>query len=350
MAQEYWWLSGDTLNLKAVYPAVAQTLRACKGYCNNKWGLMSIHSWNLFDWADIDYNHDLVTHNNLLLVAAIDRAIDMATALHKKDDIKEWQNFKKRLIKNINKYLWSDELGGYIDSIHNDGIPSKTISQQANTLALLYDVAPPERDARIQAYLIHPPKNMVKFGTPFSMFFLLEELGKEGHYGELLRVIRDRWGFMLDAGATTFWESFPGLRKDVPTRSYCHGWSAAPTYFLTRYQLGVVPLEPGYHKALIAPNPADLSWAKGRVPTPYGEIEVDWKKEKEEFRLDVTLPEEITGVVHLPVKPKHKPVLLVNGKEVSKRDKTIRILKGKYFWALEIQGGKKIQLVAKNRR
>ncbi len=313
MAHEYWWYSGDRATLAEVYDGVAQTLRACKSYCQNQYGLMSISAWNMFDWAGTDTGQDLVTHNNLFLVEALARAESMAGALAKPQDVQEWQTFRTDLTRAINTHLWSDALNGYIDSIHRDGTPSKTVSQQTNTLALLYHVAPAERAARIAGYTTTPPPGMVQFGSPFAMFYLLEELAQSSHFDQLLAVIRDRWGFMIDAGATSFWETFPGFEKDIPTRSHCHAWSAAPTYFLSRYQLGVSPLQPGYSRTLIAPQPVDLTWAKGSMPTPQGEVEVAWQKRASAFDLTVSLPPGIKAQVVLPVKAQEFATLSVNG-------------------------------------
>lgn len=318
MAHEYWWLSGDVATLEAVYPGVAQTLRACRELSNNKWGLLSIRAWNMFDWSGADDDHDIVTHNNMFLAEALNRAIDLAKVLKKEADVAEWQSFRQKLVENINKYLWSDELNGYIDSIHNDGTPSRSVSQQTNTLALLYHVAPPYRSSLIAAYTTTPPQGMVCFASPFALFYLLEELAKESRREAILQITRDRWGFMLDAGATTFWETFPGFEKEIPTRSHCHAWSAAPTYFLSRYQLGVAPLEPGFSKALIAPQPVGLSWAMGRVPTPHGEIEVQWQKSDDNFKLKLSLPEGVAGRVELLVDPRAFPDLRADGQPTSR--------------------------------
>ncbi len=79
---------------------------------------------------------------------------------------------------------------------------------------------------------------------------------------------------MLDEGATSCWETFPGFEKGRLTRSHCHGWSAAPAYFLGAYVLGVRPLAPGFARTLISPSLGDLRWAKGSVPTPHGRIDI----------------------------------------------------------------------------
>src|ERR1043165_6770396 len=101
------------------------------------------------------------------------------------------------------------------------------------------------------------------------MFFLLEALVAENKADQLIPTSRSYWGKQIDAGATTFWEMYHDGAPRL-TRSHCHGWSAAPTFFLTQHVLGVQPLGPGYAKVLIAPKLGTLGWAKGTVPTPRG--------------------------------------------------------------------------------
>ena len=79
--------------------------------------------------------------------------------------------------------------------------------------------------------------------------------------------------------------------NDRLTRSHCHGWSSAPTYFLSRFILGVQPAEPGFKKAIINPHFGDLKWARGTYPTPQGVIKVEWKKlENGEYDIKVDSP------------------------------------------------------------
>ena len=79
--------------------------------------------------------------------------------------------------------------------------------------------------------------------------------------------MRERYGPMLARGATTLWESFE------PTASLCHGFSATPTYQLSRRVLGVAPAAPGFAEIELAPDLADLDHAEGVVPTPRGDVE-----------------------------------------------------------------------------
>lgn len=52
--------------------------------------------------------------------------------------------------------------------------------------------------------------------------------------GYILDDIRKIYGKMLEAGATTFWETELGWEDFGGAGSLCHGWSAIPVYYLCR--------------------------------------------------------------------------------------------------------------------
>jgi len=97
--------------------------------------------------------------------------------------------------------------------------------------------------------------------------------------------------------------------------SLAHGWSSGPTSALSKYVLGVRPIEAGYKTWLIEPQPGDLSWANGRVPTPYGPIEVKWEKRDESFVLDFSVPDGTRSSVGVPLVGKSGSLML-NGHRV----------------------------------
>lgn len=45
--------------------------------------------------------------------------------------------------------------------------------------------------------------------------------------------IKDKYGKMLEKGATTFWETELGGEDFGGAGSLCHGWSAIPVYYLS---------------------------------------------------------------------------------------------------------------------
>jgi alpha-L-rhamnosidase len=86
------------------------------------------------------------------------------------------------------------------------------------------------------------------------------------------------------------------------TTSLAHAWGSGPTSALSKYVLGVRPVEPGYRTWLIEPQPGDLAWAEGTAPTPQGPIGVAWYRGAPGFfSLGVWVPEGTRGTVGLPV-------------------------------------------------
>lgn len=133
-------------------------------------------------------------------------------------------------------------------------------------------------------------------------------------------VMKGYWGKMLEMGATTFWEDFdvewaenaspitevvPEGKKDIHgdfgrfcyegfRHSLCHGWSSGPAAFMSEYILGVKISEPGCKVIRIEPDLGGLTYAKGTVPTPYGEIKVSHKIVDGKITTEVSAPDEIT--------------------------------------------------------
>jgi hypothetical protein len=97
--------------------------------------------------------------------------------------------------------------------------------------------------------------------------------------------MRERYGPMLARGATTLWESFE------PTASLCHGFSATPTYQLSRRILGVAPAAPGFAAVALSPDLAGLDHAEGTVPTPRGDVEARLERAGAGFVARYRLPE-----------------------------------------------------------
>jgi alpha-L-rhamnosidase len=140
---------------------------------------------------------------------------------------------------------------------------------------------------------------------PYTSAYELFARFETGDTAGALSLIRNEWGLMRHtsayySGAT--WEYIaldgtPGLGEGT---SLAHGWGSGPTSALSKYVLGVRPVSPGYKTWLIEPQPGDLTWANGRVPTPYGPIKVKWEKTSRGLRLEIEVPNGTSGSVGLP--------------------------------------------------
>ena len=203
-------------------------------------------------------------------------------------------------------------------------------------MAVLFRVAPPELRASIlqrTAATLDTPNGPLAFSpgstilsqiiSPFISSFETWARFQTGDATGALALIRKVWGHMRQGSAYYSGGTWEALAPDgTPAtpesaggtfQSLAHGWASGPTSALSKYVLGVRPVQPGYKTWLIEPQPGDLSWAEGRVPTPYGPITVKWKSESDRFALDVVVPAGTRGTIGIPA-PRGRASLKVNGR------------------------------------
>lgn len=309
--REYYQYSGDFDFIKEVYPELKLTVQRFNEFINED-GLLEISAWNMLDWAPMDTEHKIVTHQNALLVDALRQTAYLASLIGEREDANEYQLLAEKVKKAINIHLWDEEEKVYIDSIHEDGRPSKVRSIQTNLIVYLTDSAEDTRKQVIEEYIKNPPADFVQIKSPFVLFFYYQALLELGKTETILESIRDIYGYMLENDATTCWEGWELIEGDF-SRSHCHAWSAAPTYVFGVMFLGVKPLEPGFTKVSISPKLNGLKWIKGSVPTPYGPININCKDYGDYTNIQINHPEEV--MVEIDVEK--NTVLQVNGKNYS---------------------------------
>lgn len=180
--------------------------------------------------------------------------------------------------------------------------PDHVNNKQAASLLALAGI---QRDGKTNVDVVAEggPKG---FST-FYGYYMLEALAVGDRKQLAMDVIRQYWGGMVDAGATTFWEDFDlawlegagridtitpegtkSLHGDYGAYCYvgfrhslCHGWASGPATWLSRHVLGVEPLAPGFRKTAVKPFLGDLRWAEGTFPTPQGIIKVRHEKQSD---------------------------------------------------------------------
>lgn len=57
----------------------------------------------------------------------------------------------------------------------------------------------------------------------------------DGYKDYVLEDIRKKYKYMLEKGATTFWETLNGSAENGGVGSLCHGWSALPIYYYHKF-------------------------------------------------------------------------------------------------------------------
>jgi len=219
------------------------------------------------------------------------------------------QNGEDEVAKLCVKRAWAIDRAA--KALPADKIPAK---KQSVAMMLLAGQIEPEQ--AVERLLRGGARGM----STFMSYYILTALAGYGRTDKALTLLKDYYGGMLSAGATTFWEDFDiawlrdGARIDrIPEpgeydihgengihcytgyrHSLCHGWSSGPAAFLAEQVLGVRILEPGCRLISIQPQLGDLDWAKGAYPTPHGDILISHARRKDgTVKTEMTLPDGV---------------------------------------------------------
>jgi len=246
-----------------------------------------LHEWWLFiDHAKIDKRGEVAAYNAFYYRALRDAA-GLALLVGESDDARRWHDRAGVLKRAFNERFWDERTGVYMDCFA-DGALSESVSIHANALAVAFGLADVDRIDRVWNYIDSGAPRVASSG-PYFNFYVLQALAASGRDSQALELIRDCWGGMLSRGATEWWEWYdPGWESGkICPDSLCHGWSGAPTYFLPAEVLGVRPSAPGSDEVTIQPRPGDLEWARGRIDTHSGPVEVEWRREPGRFTIEI---------------------------------------------------------------
>ncbi len=224
---------------------------------------------------------------------ALKKCASIFELLGDKKTAKECVKKAERLGKAINKHLFDEKRGLYVGGLNTPDmvkngqwLPENTYNifylKQANTLAVLYGIAPEDKRKHILKYVLSELKKEEM--QPYFYHFLLEALLKENMFERHgLDLIR-RYESMLekcDKGLCEAWEMFP---------SDCsHAWGGTPAYILKKALSGFEMLEAGYKRVKLSPRLYGLNSADFEIPTPYGSIKIKMSRGKK----TITAPDEI---------------------------------------------------------
>ncbi len=132
-----------------------------------------------------------------------------------------------------------------------------------------------------------PAVRSTAIATPYFANVSLDALLRAGRAEFVVEYWRRCWGWMLDQGATTWWEVFDDRW------SRCHLWSAAPTWQMSRRLVGLSPrFDRGAgHFDLAGSAVPRLTVVSGLVPLPDGGvIDVTWNHGVSSSTLRVASP------------------------------------------------------------
>lgn len=285
---------GDSAFLQSLLPYCGKLMAAIRKKTDNRCLLPSDRfSWIYVDWADV-HTGGVCSFLNFLHVMALDAAADLHRAVGHETAASEFARQADELRTTCRAFFWDSGRKLFLDNVE----PEKTdvhFGRQCNALAVLSGVCTLEqRPDVLRNVLLN--KAVAPVGTPYMMFFEARALAACGEHEAMLAMIRDYWGSMLDAGASTFWEAHEVAIPEPEryafygrpfAKSLCHAWSSGPLPLLSAELFGLRPLKCGWAEFTLKPAVSGLEWACAEVPTPQGPIRVQIAGQ----RLSVTFPQ-----------------------------------------------------------
>ncbi len=193
----------------------------------------------------------------------------------------------------INKYLFDDDKGLYFGGLNtpdrkeNGQWLPKNVDRvfylkQANTLAVLFGIAPKEKRRNILDYICGDLRKEEM--QPYFYSFLLDALCNEDMFDKYGLKIILRYESLIEKCDKGLCEAWEYVNCDCS-----HAWGGAPAYILKRALSGFEMVEPNYRKIKLNPRLFSLEFAKFEISTPYGPISFDLNKK--EFK--ISAPTEI---------------------------------------------------------
>jgi alpha-L-rhamnosidase len=266
--------------------------------------------WHFYDWADkLDGcwpGHETFFEVldgprfdaplNAFFCLALQAAADLSGALGDSVSAGNYQAHADRLKIAFHEKFWDNQAGAYTTYLVNS--PVKHFAELTQALAILAKISPDSVTLKLQERLASPDNGLVETTLSQSIHKFEALMEKKGIFGEWIfeKINRD-WSYMLYQGATSFWETLKAGWDFDNAGSLCHGWSATPVYFYQAYLLGIKPAEPGFRTFTIDPVADVISRASGRVPTPFGPIDLAWEKISDKIEYTLSHPREIKPIL-----------------------------------------------------
>jgi len=240
---------------------------------------------------------------------AVSQLAQIARVLNQSADEKQYAAQAQKLKAIFNQKLLDKKRGVYFDGIGTDHA-----SLHANMFPMAFGIVPENQREKVSKWIESRGLACSVYGSQFLMDAVYES--GNAQYGlQLLRSTSERsWYNMIRAGATISMEAWDNKYK--PNQDWNHAWGAAPANIIPAKLMGIEPLEPGFSKIRIKPQPGNLESAEIKTPTIRGEVLLSFKnKPKQSFSMHVTIPANTTANVYLPFWSKTQKVIM-NGKPV----------------------------------
>ena len=230
--REYIDHSGDLSLAKEAYPKLCSVMKTFTDRIEDGCvkSFTGREHWNFYEWTEGLKGHLGLSDDeafeaalNCLLIIALRNMAYIAERIGEKD---EFSRLIPDIKAGIRKRFFNAESG-----LFRNREDEENVSELVNSLAILADVCTNREAERIAELLTsdNSPLSPITLSMLCFKYDALLKVNAEKYKDYILCNIRQKYKKMLDAGATTFWET--EVANTSPAGSLCHGWSALPVYY-----------------------------------------------------------------------------------------------------------------------
>ncbi|MDR1813248.1 MAG: alpha-L-rhamnosidase, partial [Tannerella sp.] len=238
-----------------------------------------------------DYNSVVNAYHYLTLC----QMAKIAEALSKQADKDEFTRLAEQTKKEFNRVFYDAQKGCY-----RDGIDVEHYSLHADMFALSFGLVP-EKHVKSVLEHIHSRGMACSISGALGLMEGLYRYNDADYAMQLLASTAERsWYNTIRLGATLTIEAWDNKYK--PNLDWNQSAGALPAYFIPRFVMGVEPIEPGFRKLRIKPQPSTLRHAELKTPTIRGDVRVAFTQEPgKSFALEIEIPANTTAETLLPL-------------------------------------------------
>lgn len=222
---------------------------------------------------------------------------DIAEVVGNSDDQRWFKEQSLKVKAAMQEHMFDEKRGVFVD-----GIGTEHASLHANMFALAFDIVPENNLESVLAYM--QSKGMAS--SVYGAQHLLDGLYKAGAADYALSLMtsdsKRSWLNMIKVGSTMTTEAWDEVFK--PNLTWNHAWGSAPANIIPRRLMGIEPLEAGFKRFSIVPQPSSLHDIALTVPTISGaintELQVSKNGSKSSWTMRITVPGNTQGELWLP--------------------------------------------------
>ncbi|MBQ8793543.1 MAG: hypothetical protein IJZ63_02225 [Clostridia bacterium] len=228
---EYIEHTGDRSILDTTMPTMLKIMQNFKDRVEDNGLIKSFEApyWNFYEWTDgsadaipTQTRYVYNEYYHLLINCAFVYSGKMFTKMCEMAGIEFDCDFEG-LKAAINKEFFDESDGNFV--LRTDDRSFK--SQLGNSFALLIGLGD---ERTVEA--IKSDKNLIETSLSMLVYKYDALLAADPNNKDfILNEIREQYGYMLEQGATSFWETIKGDADFANAGSLCHGWSALPAYY-----------------------------------------------------------------------------------------------------------------------